>query len=218
MSLNLTYAIGAGHGRPEVRQDFDDITAWANSLDETDLSTSSGLFAAYRTLKAVQGALRGSAVATTYFFTGSAPTINSIAYTGVAPSGVSTLTGEIVIPEAIYFDDADYTMAGKTQKLRVRAQAYTNAVAPATTFTAGLYPISSVAGSGATVIVFTLGTVVSGSTVAFAAPSASTLNTGSSGDFTIPADGHYVLGVVAAGSPAATSCTALAAQLQTRWT
>lgn len=114
----------------------------------------------------------------------------------------------------IYFDDADYTVASKTQKLRVRAQIACNATAPAITFTVGLYPVT-VAG-GADTLTFTLGTVVAGSTVAFASPSASTIAQSNSGDLTIPSDGAYAFGFVTSGVPAANSASLISAQLQTR--
>lgn len=117
--------------------------------------------------------------------------------------------------EGLYFDDADYAISSKTQKLRVRAQAIVNTVAPTVTYTVGLYPVSTIAGSGGT-ITYTAGTVVSGST---ATPSVTTssVNQASSGDFTIPSDGFYALGVVASGSAAGTTLVTVNAQLQTRW-
>jgi hypothetical protein len=94
----------------------------------------------------------------------------------------------------LYLDPADYAVAGKTTKYRLRAMLGTNATAPTSTFTFGLYPVTAIAG-GAGVVVFTLGAVTSGSTVAFVAPGASSLNQNNSGDFTAPSDGYYVAGV-----------------------
>ena len=108
-----------------------------------------------------------------------------------------------------YFAKADYEVIGKTQKLRMRAQVVTT-VAPAVTLTFGLYPVTATS-SGQ----FTIGTVTSGSTIAFATPSANTLNQGNSGDFTIPSDGYYVIGVANSGKTAGAGVTACAFQLQT---
>jgi hypothetical protein len=102
--------------------------------------------------------------------------------------------------------------------LRIRAQAVVNGTAPARTITCGLYPVSSATG-GTDSIQVTLGTVVAGSTVAFASPSAASLNQGNSGDFTIPADGFYALGFnLAGGVITANSRVAVNVHLQQRWT
>lgn len=115
----------------------------------------------------------------------------------------------------IYFDDADYTVSGLTQKLRVSAQVLPNSVAPGTiSFTFGLYPVT-VAGA-ATAINYTLGTLVPSSTAVIANPTASTPARGVSSDFTVPADGYYALGVVTSATIAATSVQALNATLQVR--
>jgi hypothetical protein len=117
-------------------------------------------------------------------------------------------------PDIFYFDDADYTVSGLTRKLRLRAQVAANATQPIVTFTFGLYPIT-VAGT-ADNLTFTLGTVVSSSTVAIASPAASTVTSGVNSDFTIPADGSYALGVVTNASMTNNSAVAAYAQLQLR--
>lgn len=114
----------------------------------------------------------------------------------------------------IYFDDADYTIASKTQKLRVRAQVCTNATAwSSVTATFGLYPVTFAGAADA--LTATLGTVVTGSTVAIANPSASTVNQGNSGVFAIPADGQYALGVVTSATLTNNAAAFVSAQLQT---
>jgi hypothetical protein len=128
----------------------------------------------------------------------------------------TTNTATLGGPVAVYFDDADYTISSKTQKLRLRAQILTNATQPLITFTFGLYPVSSVAGT-ADQVALTLGTVTSGSTVAFASPAASTIHQNNSGDFTIPSDGQYVLGIVLSGTVTNNAVATVHCQLQTRW-
>lgn len=96
-------------------------------------------------------------------------------------------------PPLIYFDDADFAVASKTQKLRIRAQIAVNGTQPNVTFTVGLYPVT--AAGGADALTLTLGTVVGGSTVAFSAPSANTISQSTSSNFTTPSDGAYALGV-----------------------
>lgn len=130
------------------------------------------------------------------------------------PKSGSEVAATIQPIPVFHFAKADYEVAGKTQKLRLRAQVSANATAPAVTFTPGLYPVTVAGGVGA--ITFTLGTVVTGSTVAIASPSASTVTQANSGDFTIPSDGAYVLGFACSGSPAANARGLLTAQLQTR--
>lgn len=127
--------------------------------------------------------------------------------TGLAASGTDPALG------MIYVDPADYSLADLTTKFRLRAALAANATAPTTNFTVGLYPVTAVAG-GSNALTLTLGTVVSGSTVAFNAPSASTRAQGNSGDFTPPAAGWYALGVVLSGTNAASSRIDLSACLQ----
>jgi len=130
--------------------------------------------------------------------------------------GMQTASGaETDAVSLLYLDDANYAVAGVSLKLQVRGQLHTNATAPAITFTFGLYPITAVAG-GASNLTYTAGAVVSGSTVAFASPGASSQNGSSSGDFAFPADGFYALGVVFSGTSAASSAFGLTTQLQLR--
>lgn len=77
--------------------------------------------------------------------------------------GLSGTTGtaipRMLSPEII----ADYAVAGRTTKLRVQATILVNGSPAGTTITFGLYPVTAATGSGSNVI-YTLGTVVSGST------------------------------------------------------
>lgn len=115
----------------------------------------------------------------------------------------------------IYFDNDDPTVAGKTQKLRLRAQVNNNGTAwSSVTATFGLYPVSF--SGGVDSLTITLGTVVPGSTVAIANPPANTTSPGDSGDFTIPSDGQYCIGVVTSNLLNTNSESLFTAQLQTR--
>lgn len=108
----------------------------------------------------------------------------------------------------------DYLVEGKTAKLRLRAQLAINGTALGATCTAGLYPLSSVGGA-ANVLHATVGSVVSGSTIAFATPSADTISQNATSDFTLPSDGQYVLGFAISGGPtAANNAMSLNLQLQ----
>lgn len=127
---------------------------------------------------------------------------------------VSGATGGLAPMPYIYFDDADFTVASKTQKMRLRAQIAVNGTKASIKFTFGMYPITVSGGSNEYKI--TLGTVVSGSTVEINEPTANTISQAVGSDFTIPADGAYALGVVTSGSTPESHRSALSAQLQSR--
>jgi hypothetical protein len=119
-------------------------------------------------------------------------------------------------PVGLYFDDADYTVANLTQRLRIRAQLYPNSIASATTFTVGLHSLASIGGVADGTGLNVTDTAVSGSTVAFATPATLTAAQSNSGDFAIPADGHYFLCVTTAAAVATDSLVTIRIQLQTR--
>lgn len=168
----------------------------------TDAKMASPNNSIYKTLLVASTILSADVAAGTYMLSGA----------GNLPSGGGATAAAFPM---IYFDDADYTVGSLTQKLRLRAQVNTNATAwSSVTATFGLYP-ATFAG-GADDLGITLGTVVSGSTVAIANPSASTTNQGNSGDFTIPSDGQFCIGVVTSATLTNNARSLLTAQLQTR--
>lgn len=118
---------------------------------------------------------------------------------------------------AVRLDPADYAASPRTTKYRLRAGCFVNAVAPAITFTLGLYPVATWGGaSGAAPIVQTLGAVVSGSTVAFATPPVGESHA-TGADFTAPAAGWYVVAAALSGSAmTANSQAAFSVALQRR--
>lgn len=134
--------------------------------------------------------------------------------TGMIVSAQAFGVANTPAPPFFYFAKADYEVANKTQKLRLRAQVAANATKPALKFTYGLYPVT-VAG-GADQATMTLGTVVSGSTLEFNEPTASTVTSKETADFTIPADGAYMLGVVTSATLTNNSFVICSGQLQTR--
>lgn len=128
-------------------------------------------------------------------------------------------TGTLYPINTIYIAGADFpTFNGLAPKLRIRAQLYTNDVAPTGNFTFGLYPITRPATSGAAgLCIYALGTVVSGSNGAsFTTPAADGLLNAVSSDFALPSDGHYVLGVVTTATVATSALVQMSAQLQIR--
>ena len=184
-------------------------------LDHTNLSASAGITdaqlassnnSAYRVLLAANSALAESFIANTYMLTPKE----------TAQANEATFIGSTAFPSlpTLYFAKADYEVAGKTQKLRLRSQVWANGTKPTIKFTFGLYPVTVSGGEGA--ISVKLGSVVSGSTVEINEPAASTITSGVNSDFTIPSDGAYVLGVVTNGTLTSKSKVLLSAQLQTR--
>lgn len=91
---------------------------------------------------------------------------------------------------------ADLAITGLTTKLRVEASVSGAGTAPAVTITTGLYPVTISANS------YVLGTVVANSGAALASPP-SGITSANSGDFDLPTDGAYMLGVIVSGTPAA---------------
>lgn len=200
-------------------------TAKITDANVTDAKLASPNNSVYRTLLVAHGYATADAGAATYALTGTDVRFTSgslAASGGMLASGGNLLDGSgttsvdfSAAPNLIYFDDADFTVASKTQKLRLRAQVNTNTVAwSSVTATFGLYPVTFAGGNDT--LTMTLGTVVAGSTVVIANPSASTTNQGNSGDFTIPSDGQYCVGVVLSAQLTNNAVSLLTAQLQHR--
>jgi hypothetical protein len=134
-----------------------------------------------------------------------------------ASSAASTTT-YAPTPAVFQFTAADYAITGRTTKLRLRATVLNNATAPGRTATVGLYPVTAV-GGGTDAASVTLGTVVSGSTIAFSSASmtANSRLQNVTADFDVPSDGLYVLGVnVAGGNIGGASLLNVLADLQVR--
>jgi hypothetical protein len=133
------------------------------------------------------------------------------------PAAVSG-TGILTPLSLVYLDPADYpTYGALTAKLRVRAQLAVNDVAPTGDYTIGLYPVTRPATSGgAGLDIYTMGTVVAGSTVAFTTPAADAHLQDKSTEFAVPTAGFYILGMVTTATVAASSLLHINAQLQMR--
>lgn len=105
---------------------------------------------------------------------------------------------------------------GRAAKLRLSVVLLTNPTAPAQNLTFGLYKLSAIGGAAGS-INFTPDTVVSGSTVLFTTPAANSILRLNSGDFSLPADGAYVLSVAASAAVAANGFWWVTASLQAHW-
>lgn len=132
---------------------------------------------------------------------------------GLHEGGAASPTGAFGSLGVYYLDPADYPSEAK---FRVKCSILTNDVAPTSTFTAGLYPITTPGGAAATVT-GPFGTVVSGSTAVIAAPALDTKNQAVSTDFTPPAAGWYSLGIVIAGNMVANSAAGVRATLDVKF-
>lgn len=159
--------------------------------------------ASYRTLLDSSGSHIAARVAGTYGMGQGDP----LAITG---------TGILYPLNTIKIAAADYpTLNGVAAKLRIRAELYTNDVAPTGNFTIGLHPITRPATSGgAGLLIYTIGAAVSGSTVTFTTPAADGLLDQAGSDFALPADGHYILGVVTTATVATSAHVHISASLQ----
>lgn len=198
-------------GNSEMKDDaIDSAEIVDGAVDPVHLEST--ILGAYRTIAQAQSGIGIDATAAT-FLLGSANS-NFVAWrSGVTHTfGVSTKS-----PFLFYLDNADYDMTGKTTSLRLRAIITTGNTAPGQTFTFGLYPVSASAG-GNDQSTLTVGTVVSGSTVAFASPSADGIHQNNSGDFAFPTDGTHVLGVALGGTMADNSAVTCSASLQLHYT
>ena len=177
----------------------------AGAGDVTSATLDSAL-ATHRVLKEGSGSHIAAKAAGTYALSNGGP---------LAVSGTGTL-----YPQAlICIDEANFpTVNGKAPKLRIVATLATNNVAPTGNYTFGLFPVTRPASSGgAGLLIYTLGTVVSGSNGAsWLIPAADLLEVKTSQDFDVPASGFYVLGVVTTATVATSSLVHCYSQLQMR--
>jgi hypothetical protein len=182
----------------------------ATGTNTTQLATTAFVqtasnYGSYQTILEASGSHTAAKVAGTYALGDGYP---------AAVSGTGTLDPI----KTIFIAVADYpSVDGKAAKLRLRVQLYVNDVAPTGNFTFGLYPITRPATSGgAGLDIYTLGTVVTSSTVLFTTPAADGLLNGASADFALPSDGHYVIGFVSTATVATSSHLHMSASLQKR--
>lgn len=141
----------------------------------------------------------------------------SMTAANMVSGSASTLDAPKIVPTVAN----DHTTTGLTTSLRVRGILLTNPTAPGINYTYGLYPVSTFLDSGGGTAtgdncVLTVGTVVSGSTVTRTAPGASSTFIDASADFSVPADGNYILGVSTSGVASGNAIVAITIILQVR--
>lgn len=204
-SDNLTP--GVSNNVNEVKSIKTETAAYVNGPSwVNDARLASPLGPAYRTLVNQSTPLDSGDYSASTFILGA---INGGSLVESGGNVLTTHSANGFMP--LYLDAADYTVADKTTRLRVRAQLLVGGATWSTDAVVGLYPITL--GGGASSCTVTLGTVVPGSTVTFTNPTGATANQGNSGDFSVPATGAYCLGFTLAGGSGMTGAL-LTAQLQ----
>ncbi len=130
----------------------------------------------------------------------------TVATTGATAAGASfpLNPAEIIVP------------TGYTLKLNIRGALLTNTIAPTVSFTAALLPVATLTGAAAGTVSITVGAAVTGSSMVATTPAASSFTDLASGDFTPPAAGEYVFGIVASGAGAANSAAVVILALRYR--
>lgn len=129
-------------------------------------------------------------------------------------------TGSLEPLNLIHIAAADFpTIGGLGTKMKIKGSINVNETAPTGTYTLGLYPVTRPGASagGAGLLVYTIGTVVTGSASnTVSAPGARSQTLMESADFAIPADGYYCIGMVQTGTVAASSHLHFSAALMMR--
>lgn len=129
-----------------------------------------------------------------------------------AKSATSNLNGSMM--QAIGLKAADYAVAGKTTKYRLRAQLFTNGTAPGTLVYVNLRPITSSGGAG--ILNWTTGSALIGGEIQIeGAANAESDHVGA--DFVPESDGPHTITVESDAKLAANASLIVTAQLQIRW-
>lgn len=206
---NIANLVGGGNAAmSDIQGSFTDVRSAINgNLDEVNVPNVSAAFTTYKALPRAVALITSAAGAGTYLLSfAGAPTNITANTTGADPS--------LMIA---YLDPTDFNANARTTKLRIRAGVVTNSVAPAITFTVGLYPVSTLGGTApAAPFIATLGTVISGSPVAVASPLSGTGTWVTGSDFNFPAAGPYVVAVVTSGAQTANATQYVFAFLEMR--
>ena len=197
-----TIDTGTQRSAAELQSNFDAIQGALNGgLDEVNVPNLAAAFTTWKDIVRVSGALAAGAGTATYV-------VNNGTYqVGAANSGFA----------AYYLDPSDYTANSRTTRYRIRWACLVNAVNTAATLTCGLSPVTAFGGaSGALPTIGSVGAAVTGSTVAFTSPLASTNTVVLSSEFNAPSAGMYVFTVALSPGLAAGSSATIFAGLEMR--
>lgn len=208
-TANLTG--GGPASMTDIQGPFTDLRSAVNgNLDETNVPNLSAAFTTYKTITIGFAAVSFAAASGgIYAVQYGPPTATDVGF------GTAAAAPWLVL---LYLDPADFNANARTTKLRLRVAAVPS-IAPAMTFTVGLYPVSSYTAPGGGVhprVNITAGTALTGSTVAIASPANAALTVATSGDFNFPAAGAYAIGILTSAVPAANSVTDFAVTVQMR--
>lgn len=201
---NLTSGANASMG--DIQGPLNDLRTFLNSqgLDFTNIGAA--VQSDYNTLLPAGGmvnfAAAGGSVLVVPFYGA-----NQLATVGVATPQLERY--------AAYLDPADFALAGRAAKYRLRVRVDINSVAPGTGFTLALNSVTiSVGSSGNSSFIQSLGAQLGA--VTFAAPAAGFGGVQVGADFTAPAAGLYALGFTNPSAIAANSVISISALLQRR--
>jgi len=132
---------------------------------------------------------------------------------GQGAQAVLRATGTATPISLVYCSSTGWSsVLGVARTMILTGMVSVNATAPTGNFTLGLYPVTATSG-GAGVTVYTLGTVVTGSTCTFTAPAANAVAFSASSAFNMPSAGVYAIAVVTTATVAASSNVHLNARL-----
>ncbi len=203
--LNITndFTSGTTISSSQVNANHSSIETWSTTISDDNFSAAAGMYSAYRTIHEALGRSGSNMPVGTYYFDQGGTTV-------VASGGGG------IVPHAKYLSAADFAIAGRTTKLRVRATVESNATTPAINFTFGLAGPVAVAG-GPNATAYSVGTGVSGSAIAINTPPASTVTVGTSADFDVPGAGLYMLYISASATLAVDNMSMMRVELQQRW-
>lgn len=198
-------AAGVTASMNDIQGPFTDIRTFVNGANLDYGNIAAVVDSYYKTVKDVAVQSAGLTAATYVFGAQGNAGISGLVLPSAGLAGLGTF----------YLDSSMFPSGTRTPKLRVSANWLTNNVAPAVTYTYGLYQVTATAGGGATNSI-TLSAVVASSTVTNATPGANIGNFAVSGDISFPTTGHYVLGVVVSGTEATNAAVIHRAALQFR--
>lgn len=198
ISLPFTLTAGAAENVNQLNSNLSTITSLVNG--NIDGANAPFLVSHYRTVVRASAQLAGGTANGTYMVN------NQGGFQGDGTAG---------FPYMFYLDPADYAVTGLTTRYRLRVSLGTNATAPGTSFTYGLHTVTATAGAGGFFTTIA-STAVASSTVTRTTPSASTRYTDTSADFSAPAAGALVFGLIFPSGTAANSACNIEYALQVR--
>lgn len=178
------------------------------SIDSTTTAISTELVnleATYRTLLHAGCRLDTGTALNYYRMAG--PHLQNVAH-NAAPAGDN-------LPAFLTLVPGQYSISGRTTKLRIRAAIATNATKPAIKFSVGLYKIAAAGGANALQL-SSPGVVEGTSEAVIESPNASSLTKFESADFAMPTEGTYMLMVLTSAALTANASVAIDADLLVR--